>query len=427
VPESLIANCPISGLSIIYSMPSKPFPEGYKQPIPEVSIVMPCLNEAETLQACIEGALMAIKSCGVRGEVVIADNGSTDDSPSIALQAGARLVRVKDKGYGNALLGGIQAAAGTYVLMGDADGSYDFGELPVFLERLRQGKDLVMGCRLPAGGGTIQPGAMPWKHRWFGNPVLSGLGKLFFRAPIDDFHCGLRAFRRDAILALDLRCAGMEFASEMVVRSTVARLKIAQVPITLRPDGRTRAPHLRSWRDGWRHLRFMLLYSPKWLFFVPGLFLFTAGTFGFLVLMPGPVRIGAVTFDTNTLLICSAIILIGFQVVFFAIYTKTFAVQTGLLRPDSRITWLLNTQPVEWGVGIGLILALLGMGYLVYSVLQWQEAGFGNLPYSESLRIVIPGVTAVALGVQCIFSGFALAVLGLERSSHNSDTFISNS
>jgi glycosyltransferase involved in cell wall biosynthesis len=408
-------------------MPSKPFPEGYKQPIPEVSIVMPCLNEAETLQACIEGALMAIKSCGVRGEVVIADNGSTDDSPSIALQAGARLVRVKDKGYGNALLGGIQAATGTYVLMGDADGSYDFGELPVFLERLRQGKDLVMGCRLPAGGGTIQPGAMPWKHRWFGNPVLSGLGKLFFRAPIDDFHCGLRAFRRDAILALDLRCAGMEFASEMVVRSTVARLKIAQVPITLRPDGRTRAPHLRSWRDGWRHLRFMLLYSPKWLFFVPGLFLFTAGTFGFLVLMPGPVRIGAVTFDTNTLLICSAIILIGFQVVFFAIYTKTFAVQTGLLRPDSRITWLLNTQPVEWGVGIGLILALLGMGYLVYSVLQWQEAGFGNLPYSESLRIVIPGVTAVALGVQCIFSGFALAVLGLERSSHNSDTFISNS
>jgi glycosyltransferase involved in cell wall biosynthesis len=408
-------------------MPSKPFPEGYKQPIPEVSIVMPCLNEAETLQACIEGALMAIKSCGVRGEVVIADNGSTDDSPSIALQAGARLVRVKDKGYGNALLGGIQAATGTYVLMGDADGSYDFGELPVFLERLRQGKDLVMGCRLPAGGGTIQPGAMPWKHRWFGNPVLSGLGKLFFRAPIDDFHCGLRAFRRDAILALDLRCAGMEFASEMVVKSTVARLKIAQVPITLRPDGRTRAPHLRSWRDGWRHLRFMLLYSPKWLFFVPGLFLFTVGTFGFLVLMPGPVRIGAVTFDTNTLLICSAIILIGFQVVFFAIYTKTFAVQTGLLRPDSRITWLLNTQPVEWGVGIGLILALLGMGYLVYSVLQWQEAGFGNLPYSESLRIVIPGVTAVALGVQCIFSGFALAVLGLERSSHNSDTFISNS
>jgi glycosyltransferase involved in cell wall biosynthesis len=408
-------------------MPSKPFPEGHKQPIPEVSIVMPCLNEAETLQACIEEALMAIKSCGVRGEVVIADNGSTDDSPSIALQAGARLVQVKDKGYGNALLGGIQAATGTYVLMGDADGSYDFSELPVFLERLRQGKDLVMGCRLPAGGGTIQPGAMPWKHRWFGNPVLSGLGKLFFRAPIDDFHCGLRAFRRDAILALDLRCAGMEFASEMVVKSTVAGLKITQVPITLRPDRRNRAPHLRSWRDGWRHLRFMLLYSPKWLFFVPGLFLFTAGTFGFLVLMFGPVRIGAVTFDTNTLLICSATILIGFQILFFAIYTKTFAVQTGLLRPDPRITWLLNAQPVEWGVGIGLILALLGMGYLVYSVLQWQEVGFGKLSYSESLRIVIPGVTAVALGVQCIFSGFALAVLGLERSSRNSGTFISNS
>lgn len=406
-------------------MSSKSFPSGPKDPIPEVSIVMPCLNEAETLQACIEEAWRAINNSGVRGEVVIADNGSTDDSPSIALQAGARLVHVKDKGYGNALLGGIQAATGTYILMGDADGSYDFGELPVFLERLRQGKDFVMGCRLPAGGGTIQPGAMPWKHRWLGNPVLSGLGKLFFRASIDDFHCGLRAFRRDAILALDLRCAGMEFASEMVVKSTVAGLRVDQVPITLRPDRRTRAPHLRSWRDGWRHLRFMLLYSPKWLFFVPGLFLFTAGTLGFLVLMHGPVRIGAVTFDTNTLLICSATILIGFQILFFAVYTKTFAVQTGLLRPDPRIMWLLNSQPVEWGVGIGIILALLGMGYIIYSVLQWQEVGFGSLSYSYSLRIVIPGVTAVALGVQCIFSGFALAVLGLERNTRHSDTFFS--
>jgi glycosyltransferase involved in cell wall biosynthesis len=403
-------------------MSSKSFPSGPKDPIPEVSIVMPCLNEAETLQACIEEAWRAINNSGVKGEIVIADNGSTDDSPSIALQAGARLVHIKDKGYGNALLGGIQAATGTYVLMGDADGSYDFGELPVFLERLRQGKDLIMGCRLPAGGGTIQPGAMPWKHRWFGNPVLSGLGKLFFRAPIDDFHCGLRAFRRDAILALDLRCAGMEFASEMVVKSTVAGLRVDQVPITLRPDRRTRAPHLRSWRDGWRHLRFMLLYSPKWLFFVPGLILFTVGMIGFLVLMFGQVRIGAVTFDTNTLLICSATILIGFQILFFAVYTKTFAVRAGLLRPDPRITRLLNAQPVEWGVSIGLVLLLLGAGYLVYSVLKWQEVGFGNLSYPESLRIVIPGVTAVALGIQCIFSGFALAVLGLERRLRRSNT-----
>lgn len=417
----------MSGQSIHKSMSSKPAPSGNQNTFPEVSIVMPCLNEGETLQACIEEAWKAIKDCGVSGEVVIADNGSTDDSPSIALQAGARLVSVKDKGYGNALLGGIQAATGVYVLMGDADGSYDFGELPSFLERLRQGNDLVMGCRLSGGGGTIQPGAMPWKHRWFGNPVLSGLGKLFFRAPIDDFHCGLRAFRRDAILTLDLRCAGMEFASEMVVKSTIAGLKIDQVPITLRPDGRSRAPHLRSWRDGWKHLRFMLLYSPKWLFFIPGLLLFTAGMIGFLVLMQGPVKIGTVMFDTNTLLVCSAAAMTGFQILFFAVYTKTFAVRAGLLQPDPRITWLLNAQPVEWGVSVGLILLLLGTGYLVYSVLQWQEVGFGSLSYPESLRIVIPGVTAVALGVQCIFSGFALAVLGLERRMRNSVKFISGS
>jgi len=393
-----------------------------KQP-PEVSIVMPCLNEAETLQACIEEAWLAIRKCGVSGEVVVADNGSIDKSTSIAIQAGARLVRVIEKGYGNALMGGIQEANGVYVLMGDADGSYDFGELPAFLELLRQGKDLVMGCRLPAGGGVIKPGAMPWKHRWLGNPVLSGMGKLFFNAPIDDFHCGLRAFRRDAILALDLRCAGMEFASEMVVKSTIAGLKIDQVPITLRPDGRSRAPHLRSWRDGWKHLRFMLLFSPRWLFFIPGFILFAAGIIGFLALMQGPIRIGAVTFDTNTLLVCSATILIGFQILFFAVYTKTFAVRAGLLRPDPRITWLLSARPVEWGISIGLVLALLGMGYLVYSVLQWQEVHFGNLSYSTSLRIVIPGITSIALGIQCIFSGFALAVLGLERRLRRSGTY----
>src|SRR3989344_2597563 len=382
----------------------------------EVSIVMPCLNEAETLLGCIDEASAAIRACGIQGEVVVADNGSTDGSPQIAEEAGARVVHVEDKGYGSALIGGIMAAHGKFVLMGDADGSYDFGELPAFLARLRTGDQLVMGCRLPSGGGRIEPRAMPWKHRWIGNPVLSGLGKLFFHAPVSDFHFGLMAFDRRAILDLDLRCSGMEFASEMVVKSVVARLKFAQVPITLRPDGRSRPPHLRSWSDGWRHLRFMLLYSPKWLFFIPGTILFLGGLIGFIALMFGPIRIGNVSFDTNTLLVCATALLIGFQAIFFAVYTKTFAVLTGLLRPDPRITRLLKAQPVEWGVGIGLMLLVFGLGYLVFAVIRWKDVGFGNLSYSDSLRIVIPGVTAMALGAQSIFSGFALAVLGLARN-----------
>ena len=382
----------------------------------EVSIVMPCLNEAETLLGCIREAQNAIRACGIAGEVVIADNGSTDGSRAIAMEAGARVVNVSEKGYGNALLGGIRAARGAYVLMGDADGSYRFSELPAFLDKLRQGKDLVMGCRMPRGGGVLKPGAMPWKHRWIGNPILSWLGRLFFKAPVDDFHCGLRAFRREAVLNLDLRCSGMEFASEMVVKAVVARFKFDQVPITLWPDGRSRPPHLRSWRDGWRHLRFMLLYSPKWLFFIPGSVLSIIGTLGFFALMSGPLTVGGITFDTNTLLVCSSAMLIGFQVLFFAVYTKTFAVMMGLLRPDPRVARLLNMQPVEWGVSIGLLLILLGAGYLVAALLRWSDVGFGNLSYSQSLRIVIPAITALALGVQFMFSGFALAVLGMGRN-----------
>ena len=303
----------------------------------DISIVMPCLNEEETLAACIAEAREALDQCAVKGEVLIADNGSTDRSKEIAVGAGARVADVADKGYGSALIGGIAAARGKYVFMGDADGSYDFGELHSFLESLRAGKDLVMGCRLSRGGGTIEPGAMPWLHRWVGNPVLSGLGKFFFDIPVDDFHCGLRAFRRDAILGLDLRCTGMEFASEMVVKALIARLNIGQVPITLRPDRRTRPPHLRSWRDGWRHLRFMLLFTPKWLFFVPGMLLFTFGAAGFLALLPGPLNIGSVTFDINTMLVCSASMLVGFQGLFIAIFTKAFAVYAGILPPDPRI------------------------------------------------------------------------------------------
>lgn len=381
----------------------------------EVSIVMPCLNEAETIEGCIREAQQALAEKGVRGEVLVADNGSTDNSCEIAAQAGARVVTITEKGYGSALIGGIKAARGEYVLMGDADGSYDFGKLPDFLTQLWQGTELVMGCRLPKGGGVIEPDAMPWLHRWIGNPVLSNLGKMFFNASVDDFHCGLRAFNRQRILDLDLQCTGMEFASEMLVKASLAGLVISQIPITLRPDRRSRAPHLRSWRDGWRHLRFMLLFSPKWLFFIPGLLLFTVGMAGFIALVTGPVTIGGVKFDTNTLLVCTAMLLVGFQALFFAVFAKAFAVRFGILPPDRRITRILRSQPVEMGIGGGLVLSLLGLGYLIAAVLYWKEVSFGDLPYGESLRIVIPAITAIALGMQSVFSGFVLAMLNLPR------------
>jgi len=378
-----------------------------------ISIVMPCLNEEETLKACIEEAFAAIETSGVTGEVVIADNGSTDGSRMLAELSGARVIPVVEPGYGAALIGGINGARGEFVLMGDADGSYDFSELPNFLVKLREGNDLVMGCRLPRGGGTIENGAMPWKHRWIGNPVLSALGRIFFRAPVVDFHCGLRAFRRRSILDLKLQCTGMEFASEMVVKSMLSGLKMAEIPITLRPDGRSRAPHLRSWRDGWRHLRFMLLFTPKWLFLFPGLILLFFGTIGFALLTVNPLTIGAITFDTNTLLVCSAMILTGTQILFFAVFVKAYATQTRLLAPDKRIQAIFKRNLVEWGIGIGVVFVFGGVFYIGSTFLYWKSSGFGALSYPDSLRVIIPSVTAIALGVQSIFSGFALAVLGL--------------
>jgi len=270
-----------------------------------------------------------------------------------------------------------------------------------------------MGCRLPKGGGIIESGAMPWLHRWIGNPVLSGLGKLFFNAPVDDFHCGLRAFHRQSILDLDLHCTGMEFASEMVVKSVLSGLEITQVPTTLRPDRRSRKPHLRSWRDGWRHLRFMLLFSPKWLFFIPGLLSLFIGAAGFITLMQGPVTIITTTFDTNTLLVFAAFILVGFQALFFAVFIKAYAVKMGILPPDKRITKILKTQLFELGIIGGVVLTILGVGYMIIATLAWSDVGFSDLSYSESLRVVIPGITMITLGVQVIFSGFAMAILSL--------------
>lgn len=386
---------------------------------PVISIVMPCLNEAETLQACIEEALEALRANDIAGEVVIADNGSTDGSIEIAVRAGARVINVTKLGYGAALMGGIKGARGQFVLMGDADGSYDFSELPKYLAKLREGNDLVMGCRLPRGGGTIEKGAMPWKHRWIGNPILSALGRIFFRAPVEDFHCGLRAFNRQSIMNLELQCPGMEFASEMVVKSMFAGLKMAEIPITLRPDGRSRPPHLRSWRDGWRHLRFMLLYTPRWLFLYPGALLFLIGIIGFTLLVSNPLTIGTVTFDTNTLLVCSAMILTGAQLLFFAVFTKTYAIQAGLQNPDKRIEAIFNHNLVEWGIVIGLLFLCGGLFYIGGTFLYWKSSGFGALSYPDSLRVIIPSVTAIALGVQSIFSGFALSMLGLSPINSN--------
>ena len=381
----------------------------------EISIVIPCLNEAETLQGCVVEAFAALESNGVTGEVIVADNGSSDGSQEIARQARARVITVSRKGYGNALQGGIRASEAEYVLMGDADGSYDFGELPRFLEKLREGFDLVMGCRFPRFGGSIERGAMPWKHRWIGNPVLSGLGKLFFKSSVHDFHCGLRAFRKKAIMDLKLETEGMEFASEMVVKSTLCQLKIDQIPITLRCDRRSSSPHLRSWRDGWRHLRFLLLYSPKWLFVLPGLLLTIAGAFGFILLLPMPLTIRGVTFDLNSLLVSSVAMLTGFQVLAFGLFTKAYAVNIGLLPGKEYWHRLVNGCAVEWGIGIGLVLMVSGLGFLIHAILYWKAAGFGPLPYQISHRMVILAVTLISLGIQASVYGFALNILGLQR------------
>lgn len=386
-----------------------------RRPAPEITILMPCLNEAETLAACIREAQAAIDVAGVSGEVLIADNGSTDGSGELARSLGARVVNVNARGYGSALMGGIAAARGQYVLMGDADGSYDFGELPKFLERLRAGKDLVMGCRLPAGGGHVLPGAMPWTHRWIGNPVLTALGRLFFAVPAHDFHCGLRAFRRDAVLDLGLQCPGMEFASEMVVKASFVGLPMAEVPVTLRPDRRSRPPHLRSWRDGWRHLRFMLLASPRWLFVMPGLALAALSLVAFLRLAAGPLQLGHVTFDVNTLVLAAAGLVAGVQMILLGVIAKSFAVQQGIAPPTPYINLLQRLHPVEFGIAAGGVLILVGLTYVLTAVAHWRAVGFGDLPYRESVRIVIPAVTAAALGIQLAFSAFALAVLDLGR------------
>lgn len=381
---------------------------------PRLTIVMPCLNEAETLATCIRKAFTGLKDAGVPGEVVIADNGSTDGSPEIAVQEGARVVNVTRKGYGSALRGGIEAAAAEWILMGDADDSYDFSRIAPFVEKLGQGHDLVMGCRMPRGGGTVMPGAMPWKHRWFGNPVLTFIGRLFFKCPANDFHCGMRAFTRTGYHRMDLRTVGMEFASEMVIKSKLAGLKIAEVPITLHPDGRSRAPHLRSWRDGWRHLRFMLLFSPRWLFLIPGIGVGVVGLAGLGFLALGNMIFGKVVLDVGTMMVSSMFLLVGMQLLWFAIFTRVFAVTEGLLPENPWLRKFLKAFSLEWGLLTGLLMGVAGMIILVVAFIDWQNAGFQGLSYGTNLRRLIPATTLIVLGIQFLFGSFFLGVLGLK-------------
>lgn len=378
----------------------------------ELSVVMPCLNEAETLEACITKAMRALAESDIKGEVVIADNGSTDGSQEIAKNLGARVVPVEAKGYGSALMGGIAAARGRFIIMGDADDSYDFGSLAAFLAPLRAGADLVMGNRFKGG---IRPGAMPWQNRYLGNPVLTFIGRLFFKSPSGDFHCGLRAFSRDAATRMNLRTTGMEFASEMVIKATLKKMKIAEVPTVLSKDGRSRPPHLRRWRDGWRHLRFMLLYSPRWLFLVPGLLLMLAGGIAGAWLLPGPRALGGVTLDVNTLLYAAAAVIIGFQAVSFALFTKVFAITEGLLPEDPRLTRLFRVFTLESGLIAGAALVLAGLVGSLYAVSRWHAAAFGALDPTLSLRWVIPGAVCLTLGCQMMLSSFFLSILGLRR------------
>jgi len=381
----------------------------------ELSVVIPCLNEADTLGACLAKAQQALREYNISGEIIVADNGSTDDSRAIAEGMGARVVCVSDKGYGHALMGGIAAARGRFIIMGDADDSYDFLEIPRIVAKLREDFDLVQGCRLPAGGGRVLPGAMPFLHRWWGNPMFSLFARWWFGAPIHDVYCGLRGFTRAHYERLDQRCTGMEFATEMIIKSSLAGARMAEVPITLHPDGRTsHAPHLKTFRDGWRTLRFFLLFSPRWLFLIPGALLILLGLFGYTVALPG-VQFRGVTFDAHTLLFASLALLCGHQSILFALFTKVFAIGEGLLPEDPRLKAFFKVFTTEVGlISAGLAL-LVGLGLLADAVNQWRLAGFGHLEYAHTMRLVIPGATLTALGFQTMLASFFISILGLHR------------
>jgi glycosyltransferase involved in cell wall biosynthesis len=381
----------------------------------ELTVVMPCLNEAETVATCVSKAVRFIEQNQIDGEVIVADNGSTDGSPRLAAEAGARVVPVRDKGYGNALMGGISAAHGEYVIMGDADDSYDFTNLMPYIVELRKGAEMVMGNRFKGG---IEPGAMPPLHRYFGNPVLSFIGRLFFRSDIGDFHCGLRGFRRDSVLDLNLHAIGMEFASEMVVKATLARQKIAEVPTVLAKDGRSRPPHLRTWRDGWRHLRFLLLYSPRWLFFAPGMIMIVLGLIIGGATATGPIIIGDLTFDVDTLVAASGMVIIGFQAVMFWLFTRVYARSEGFLPASPKAARILATVSLERVLILGGLIGFAGLAGMIFSLASWQAKAFGGLDYEHALRLIVPSVTALTLSCQAILGCFFLSILDIKQTGH---------
>ena len=380
----------------------------------ELSVVIPCLNEAETIGACVATARRTMNEHDIAGEVIVADNGSNDASADIAIESGARLVRVAARGYGNALMAGIEAARGAYIIMGDADGSYDFNAIPAFLEKLRQGFDLVQGCRLPTGGGTVAPGAMPFLHRHLGNPLFSFLARRWFSSSMHDVYCGLRGFTKSHYQRLEQRCSGMEFATEMIIKSCLFGAKVAEVPIVLYPDGRTRAPHLRTFRDGWRTLRFFLLCSPRQLFLTPGFLLIVFGLTAYALALPG-VSVGGVIFDAHTLLFGTVALLCGYQAIFFGVFAKALGAREGILPEDKRIRRLLDSAYLEIGLVVGAIALVIGIALLLGAVNQWRVAHFGALQYAHTMRWVVPGATLTALGFQTILSAFLLSILGLRR------------
>jgi glycosyltransferase involved in cell wall biosynthesis len=381
----------------------------------ELSVVMPCLNEADTLEICVCKAQKALEEANIVGEIIVADNGSTDGSQEIAERLGARLVHVRNKGYGSALMGGIEAAAGKYILMGDADDSYDFLEIPKFIEKIREGHDLVQGCRLPSGGGTVLPGAMPFLHRWFGNPFFSHLSRRWFGVPIHDIYCGMRVFTKAMYERLDQRCTGMEFATEMMIKARRYRMRIAEVPITLHPDKRvSHPPHLKTFRDGWRTLRFFLMLSPRRLFLLPGLALVGVGLLGAALALPA-VQIGTVILDAHTLLFSMLAILCGYQAILFAVLTRTFAMNENLMPLDVGLLRFFRWMNLERGVILGFFGIFLGGSFLINAVFIWQQTGFGRLDYAHTMRWVIPGATFVVLGFQTILFGFFTSILGMGR------------
>jgi glycosyltransferase involved in cell wall biosynthesis len=378
----------------------------------ELSIVMPCLNERETVGICVRKAVTSLRKAGINGEVIVGDNGSTDGSVEIAESEGALVIHVADKGYGSALKGGILAASGKYVLMADSDDSHDLENIDPFLDKLRDGYDLVMGNRFKGG---IEAGAMSWKNRYIGNPVLSFIGRLFFRTDVGDFHCGLRGFSQSAFRKMDLRTTGMEFASEIVIKSKLMGLKMTEVPTFMSHDGRSRAPHLRPYRDGWRHLRFMLMYSPRWLFLYPGILLILLGLAGCAWLLPGPQFFHGLEFDVHTLLYAFVFVLLGFQLIAFAIFTKIFAISEGLLPEDPSLNRAFRYITLETGLAAGGLLMALGLGGSIYAVSGCVEGSCGPLESGHLLRIVMPSVFSLTLGVQIVCGSFFLSILGLRR------------